>query len=107
MVCPQSRRALLFGATLGLASAVAVPEATPAPAKVQVRDPIVTPAAIRFDSRHSYLHRRDLLDDIKNGVDSIAHSWASVLGTDLPSFFTDGIDPHDALSAKLVLILPC
>lgn len=77
---------------------MAVPEATAVPARVEMRDPVVTPAAIRFDSRHSYLHRRDILDDIKSGVDGIAQSWASVLGTDLPSFFTEGKQPRGCIS---------
>ncbi|KAF1848191.1 uncharacterized protein K460DRAFT_277698 [Cucurbitaria berberidis CBS 394.84] len=91
MVSHRSQCALLLSATLGLANAVALPEATAAPSKVQVGAPIVTPAAIRFDGRHSYVQQRDLLNQIKSGVDGVAHSWASVLGTDLPSFFTDGI----------------
>ncbi|KAJ4375401.1 hypothetical protein N0V83_002488 [Neocucurbitaria cava] len=92
MVSTRSQqRALLLAATLRLAHAAALPDPTAAPAPVQVAAPIITPAAIRFDSRHSYLQKRNLLDDIKSGVDDIAHSWASVLGTDLPSLFTDGI----------------
>lgn len=84
------QHALLLSATLGLARAVSLPDPTAAPAKVEVRAPIVTPAAIRFDDRYSYVQRRDILDNIKSGVDGIAKSWGSVLGTDLPSFFTDG-----------------
>jgi len=84
------QRAMLLSATLGFASAIALPEPTVVPAKVQVRAPIVTPAAIRFDGRHSYLAERDVIDDIKSGVNGIAQSWGSVLGKDLPSFFTDG-----------------
>ncbi|KAI8939282.1 hypothetical protein NX059_005108 [Plenodomus lindquistii] len=83
--------ALLLSATLGLANAVAVPEPTAAPAKVQVRAPVVTPAAIRFDARNSYIQKRNIISDIANGVDNIQKSWASVLGTDLPSYFTEGI----------------
>jgi hypothetical protein len=91
MVCQRGcHGALLLGASLRLACAVAVPEPTAVPARVEVRAPIVTPAAMRFDSRHSYLQERNIIDDIKSGVDGIANSWASVLGTDLPSFFTDG-----------------
>jgi len=85
-----AQRAWLLSATLGLVSAVALPEKTPVPAKVEVRAPIVTPAAIRFDSRHSYLQRKDIIDDIKSGVNGIAQSWGSVIGQDLPSFFTEG-----------------
>ncbi|KAF1832432.1 hypothetical protein BDW02DRAFT_529936 [Decorospora gaudefroyi] len=86
-----TQRALLLSATFGLASAVAVPEPTAVPAKVEVRAPIVTPAALRFDGRHSYLQKRDIIDDIKSGVEGYVESIGSVLGTDLPSFFTDGI----------------
>ncbi|CAN9191177.1 unnamed protein product [Alternaria alternata] len=86
-----SQRALLLSATLGLAGAVAVPEPTAVPAKVEVRAPVVTPAAIRFDGRHSYVQKRDIIDDIKSGVENYANSIGSVLGTDLPSFFTEGI----------------
>lgn len=93
MVSSRSQRALLLSATFGFANAVAIPDATPAPAKVEAREPLVTPAAIRFDGQYSYLQRRDIIDDIKSGVDSIANSWASVLGTDLPSFFTEGKAP--------------
>jgi hypothetical protein len=90
MVNQQSQRALLLSAALGFVSAIAVPEPTAVPAKVEVRAPIVTPAAIRFDSQHSYLQKKNIVDDIKSGVDGIAASWGSVLGTDLPSFFTEG-----------------
>jgi hypothetical protein len=85
----NQRTSLLLGA-LGLASAVAVPEPTKVPAKVEVRAPVVTPAAIRFDGQHSYLQKKNIIDDIKSGVDGVAASWGSVLGTDLPSFFTEG-----------------
>jgi hypothetical protein len=88
-----SQRWLLLSAILGLASAVAIPEPTVVPAKVEVRAPIVTPAAIRFDSRHSYLQRKDIIDDIKSGVNGVAKSWESVIGTALPSFFTEGVFP--------------
>lgn len=86
----SSQRALLLSATLGLVHAVTLPDPTAAPAQVEVRAPIVTPAAVRFDDRYSYVQRRDILDDIKSGVEGVAKSWGSVLGTDLPSFFTDG-----------------
>lgn len=90
----SSQRALLLSAALGLAQAVTVPEATAVPARVEVRAPIVTPAAVRFDGRYSYVERRDILDKIASGVDGIAKSWGSVLGTDLPSFFTEGKPSH-------------
>ncbi|KAI4606704.1 uncharacterized protein J4E79_011394 [Alternaria viburni] len=86
-----SQRALLLSATLGLANAFALPEPTAVPAKVEVRAPVVTPAAIRFVGRHSYVEKRNIIDDIKSGVDNYAASIGSVLGTDLPSFFTEGI----------------
>lgn len=86
----SSQRALLLSATLGFAHAVAVPDPTAAPAKVAVRAPIVTPAAVRFDDRHSYVQQRNIIDDIQSGVEGVAKSWGSVLGTDLPSFFTEG-----------------
>ncbi len=85
-----TQTALLLSAALGVAHAVTLPEATAAPAKVEVRAPVVTPAAVRFDERYSYAQRRDIFDEIKSGVDGIAKSWGSVLGTDLPSFFTEG-----------------
>lgn len=81
---------MLLSITLGLAHAITLPEPTAVPARVDVRAPIVTPAAIRFDERYSYMQRRNILDDIKSGVEGVAKSWGSVLGTDLPSFFTDG-----------------
>ncbi|EOA85144.1 hypothetical protein ACJQWK_06646 [Exserohilum turcicum] len=85
------QRALQLGATVGLAGAMALPEPTPVPAKVEAREPLVTPAAIRFDGRYSYVQKRDIVSDIKSGVDGYVNSIGSVLGTDLPSFFTDGI----------------
>lgn len=103
-----SQRALLLSATLSLASAIALPEATAVPVKVEAREPVVTPAAIRFDSRHSYVQKRDILDDIKSGVEDYANSIGSVLGTDLPSFFTEGkqSSPDTSLAlVKLVLTL--
>ena len=63
----SSQRALLLSAALGLAQAVTVPEATAVPARVEVRAPIVTPAAVRFDGRYSYVERRDILDKIASG----------------------------------------
>lgn len=85
-----SQRWMLLSAALGLAGAVAIPEPTPVPAQVEVGAPIVTPAAIRFDSRHSYLHKKDIINDIKSGVNGVAKSWESVIGSALPSFFTEG-----------------
>jgi hypothetical protein len=82
---------MLLSATLGLACAVALPEKTATPVKVDVRAPLVTPAAIRFDGQHSYLQKKDIIDDIRSGVNGVAKSWGSVIGQDLPSFFTEGI----------------
>ena len=84
------QRALQLGATVGLAGAIALPEPTAVPAKVEAREPLVTPAAIRFDGQKSYVQKRDIISDIKSGVEGYASSIGSVLGTDLPSFFTDG-----------------
>ncbi|KAL6707876.1 hypothetical protein ACN47E_003776 [Coniothyrium glycines] len=92
MVCQRvSQCVVLLYASLPIVKAFAIPEPTEASVQVAARAPVVTPAAMRFDSRYSYLQERNILDDIKSGVDGVAHSWASVLGTDLPSFFTDGI----------------
>lgn len=84
------QHALQLAATVGLAGAVAIPEPTAIPARVvEAREPLVTPAAVRFDSRMSYV-QRDIIDDIKSGVGGYAQSLGSVLGSDLPSFFTEG-----------------
>lgn len=92
MAFTASRYLLLLGAAIRATHAVAIPEPTPTPAKVQVRAPVVTPAAIYFNADRSYVyHKRNFLSDIVGGVDSIAHSWESVLGSALPSFFTQGI----------------
>lgn len=85
-----SQRALLLTATLGLAHAVAVPEPTAAPAMVEVRAPIVTPPANPLDARKRYLEERNILSDIVSDVEGVAASWGSVLGSALPSFFTEG-----------------
>jgi hypothetical protein len=87
---PTSQHWMLLSATLGLAGAVALPEATAAPTKVEISAPIVTPAVIRFDGRFSYLEKKNVIDDIQSGVAGVAKSWESVIGTALPSFFTDG-----------------
>jgi hypothetical protein len=84
------QHALQLAATLGLAGAVAIPEPTAVPAKVEAREPLVTQAAVRFDGQYSYVQKRDIIEDIKSGVEGYAASLGSVLGTDLPSFFTDG-----------------
>jgi hypothetical protein len=85
-----AQRAMLLGAILGFASAVTLPEATPVPANVEVRAPLMTSAPIRFDGRYSYVERRNIIDDIQSGVDKYAKSLASEVGSALPSFFTDG-----------------
>lgn len=59
------------------------------PAAVEAAAPIVTPAILRFDGKHSYVER-DILDDIKSGVAGVEASFKSVFGTALPSFFTEG-----------------
>lgn len=85
------RHALLLGAALKVA-AVAIPDPTAAPVPVEPRAPITTPAPVYFVGGKSYdLNKRNIFDDIKSGVAGVAQSWGSVLGTDLPSYFTDGI----------------
>ncbi|KAJ4303489.1 hypothetical protein N0V90_002384 [Kalmusia sp. IMI 367209] len=92
MYTKASQHALLLGAAFGAVNAVAIPEPTAAPAPVEARAPLTTPAAVYFRGDRSYVvEKRNILSDIASGVDGIAHSWASVLGTDLPSFFTEGI----------------
>lgn len=87
-----SQHALLLAAALKAANAIAIPDPTAAPAPVEARAPITTPAPVYFVGDRSYvLDKRNLLDDIKSGVEGIAKSWGSVLGTDLPSYFTEGI----------------
>ncbi|KAF2108346.1 hypothetical protein BDV96DRAFT_504686 [Lophiotrema nucula] len=86
------RALLVAGAALTAVNAVAVPDPTAVPAKVEIRAPVVTPAAIRFDGRHSYMYdRRNIISDIASGADNFVHSLGSVLGTDLPSYFISGI----------------
>lgn len=88
----MARFILLLSAILGLATAVALPDPTSEPVLGRIvapGAPIVTPAPIRFEGRHSYV-RRDIIDNIKSGVNGIEKSWASVIGQDLPSFFTEG-----------------
>ncbi|KAL1595257.1 hypothetical protein SLS60_009946 [Paraconiothyrium brasiliense] len=84
--------AMLLAAAFKAANAVAIPDPTAAPAPVEARAPITTPAPVYFEGGRSYIvDKRNIFDDIKSGVDSIAASWGSVLGTDLPSYFTEGI----------------
>lgn len=87
-----------------LANTAAIPEPTAVPVRVEVRAPVVTPAAIRFDDRYSYVERRNVLSDIANGVNSVAKSWESVLGSALPSYFTQGIYalPHDFCCVEML-----
>jgi hypothetical protein len=86
------QRALLGGIALQAANAVAIPDPTAVPVRVEPRAPRVTPAAIYFEGDRSYMHdKRNVLSDVVSGADSIAKSWGSVLGTDLPSYFTEGI----------------
>lgn len=92
MFTKAPQHALLLAAAFQAVDAVAIPDPTAVPARVEARAPITTPAPVVFVGDHSYvLDKRNLLDDIKNGVNSIAASWGSVLGTDLPSYFTEGI----------------
>jgi hypothetical protein len=91
MYTKVTRQALLLGATFAAANAVAIPEPTAVPAKVEVRAPIVTPAAIRFDGTHSYVYdRRNIISDIASGADGVLQSLGSVFGQDLPSYFISG-----------------
>ncbi|KAF2269102.1 hypothetical protein CC78DRAFT_453707 [Lojkania enalia] len=77
---------------IAAANAVVIPEPTAAPARAQVRSPVITPAAIRFDGHYSYLNeKRNFVDDIISGADNVLHSLGSVLGTDLPSYIVSGI----------------
>ncbi|KAF2743838.1 hypothetical protein M011DRAFT_409664 [Sporormia fimetaria CBS 119925] len=87
-------RALLGGALLAGAHAVAVPEPTPVPTRVEAREPLVTPA-VRFNGRYSYLNnRRDIFDDIASGAENLVKSLGSVVGQDLPSYFISGIPQY-------------
>jgi hypothetical protein len=101
MYTKVTQQALLLGATLAVANAVSIPEPTAVPAKVEVRAPVVTPAAIRFDGRHSYMYdRRNIISDIASGADDVLHSLGSVFGKDLPSYFISGKSQY--LVARLV-----
>ncbi|ORX91065.1 hypothetical protein BCR34DRAFT_609055 [Clohesyomyces aquaticus] len=94
MANASRRRALVLGGALfaGVVNGVAIPDPTALPAKVEVRAPVVTPAAIRFDGRHSYAYdKRNIISDIASGADNVLHSLGSVLGTDLPSYVISGI----------------
>jgi hypothetical protein len=86
------RRALLLSTALHIANAVVVPDPTAIPAQVEASAPKVTPAPIMFEGAHSYMmDKRNVISDVVSGADSVAKSWGSVLGTDLPSYFTQGI----------------
>jgi len=86
------RRVLLLSTALQIANAVAIPDPTAVPVYIEAAAPKVTPAAIYFEGAHSYMYdKRNVLSDIVSGADSVAKSWGSVLGTDLPSYFTEGI----------------
>ncbi len=88
---PRLQRAVLLSATLGLVHAVTIPEPTPAPAQVEFRAPVVTPAAVHFDGRYSYMQRRNVIDDIANDVGGFVKSLAKEFGSAVPSFFTEGM----------------
>lgn len=107
MYTKVTQQALLLGATFAVANAIAIPEPTAVPAKVEVRAPIVTPAAIRFDGTHSYMYdRRNIISDIESGAGNVLHSLGSVFGQDLPSYFISGelqclVLPSKHLSSRL------
>ncbi|KAF2876605.1 hypothetical protein BDV95DRAFT_483738 [Massariosphaeria phaeospora] len=85
---------LLAAMAITAVRAVAIPDPTAVPAEIEMRAPVpvVTPAAIRFDGSHSYMHnRRNILSDIASGVDGVLNSLGSVLGTDVPAYVTEGI----------------
>lgn len=90
-----AQRLLLLGSALFTAiNAAALPEPSAVPAKVEARDPLITPA-VRFDGRYSHLNdRRDIISDIVSGADDFVQSLGSVLGKDLPSYFISGIPQY-------------
>jgi len=83
---------LLASVAIKIAAAVAIPEPTVIPDRVQIWTPRTTPAAIYFEGGRSYVYdKRNVISGIVSGVDGIAQSWGSVLGSALPSFFTQGV----------------
>ncbi|KAF2195092.1 hypothetical protein K469DRAFT_615345 [Zopfia rhizophila CBS 207.26] len=88
----MSQWLLLAAANTAAIHAAAIPDPTAAPVQVEVRAPIITPAAIRFDGSHSYmLDRRGKIEDILSGVNDKLHSIGSILGTDVPSYVVSGV----------------
>jgi hypothetical protein len=69
--------ALLLGVNVA-AVAIPTPTPTPVPTAVQIRAPLVTPAAFFFSGDRSY-DKRNLISDIASGADKVAKSWGSVL----------------------------
>jgi hypothetical protein len=92
---PQWLLSLLGSALLTTTNAIAIPEPTTVPDPVEPQAPLVTPAPIRFDGRYSYLNeKRNIIDDIKSGADSVLNDLGSVFGTALPSYFISGIPQY-------------
>ncbi|KAF2008539.1 hypothetical protein BU24DRAFT_497975 [Aaosphaeria arxii CBS 175.79] len=87
-----STKLALVSSVIVSVNAVAIPEPTAVPDSVEVRAPVVTPAAIRFDGSHSYMYdRRNIISDIASGADNFLHSLGSVIGQDLPSYVISGV----------------
>lgn len=76
-----------------LAATAPLTAASPAPtaraADVQPRAPEITPSAVLNEATKTY-HRRQILSDIKSGVDNVL----SGLGSDLPSWVASGIPQY-------------
>ncbi|KAF1916404.1 hypothetical protein BDU57DRAFT_548122 [Ampelomyces quisqualis] len=69
-----SQRWLLLGATLSVVSALATSEPTPIPANLDAWPSVITRAATPFDSRHGYLLKKNIMDDIKSRIHGAVHS---------------------------------
>ncbi|EOD46240.1 putative protein of unknown function DUF2183 protein [Neofusicoccum parvum UCRNP2] len=74
-----------------LAAAVPAPAATgelhAAQRPIDVADPLITPSPVLNEATRTYLDRRDILDDIKSGVDSAL----TALGSNIPSYVASGV----------------
>lgn len=74
-----------------LAAAVPAPAATgelhAAQRPIDVADPLITPSPVLNEATRTYLDRRDILDDIKSGVDSAL----TALGSNIPSYVASGM----------------
>lgn len=68
-------------------AATGEPAALPRQRPIDAADPLITPSPALNEATRTYLERRDLLDDIKSGVNSAL----SALGSDIPSYVTDGV----------------